>query len=48
MKLNNPTSSDSGHYWCVVEIGTHAELDDRKHLYVTVKKGKEGFCGALL
>uniref|UniRef100_A0A8C2JM84 Polymeric immunoglobulin receptor-like 4.2 n=1 Tax=Cyprinus carpio TaxID=7962 RepID=A0A8C2JM84_CYPCA len=38
VKLNNPTISDSGSYWCAVEIGTHAEPDDRKYLYVTVKK----------
>ncbi|XP_016146297.1 CMRF35-like molecule 1 [Sinocyclocheilus grahami] len=38
VKLNNPTSSDSGYYWCAVEIGTHTEPDDRKYLYVTVKK----------
>uniref|UniRef100_A0A671NVH8 Polymeric immunoglobulin receptor-like 4.2 n=1 Tax=Sinocyclocheilus anshuiensis TaxID=1608454 RepID=A0A671NVH8_9TELE len=38
VKLNNPTSSDSGCYWCAVEIGTYTEPDDRKYLYVTVKK----------
>ncbi|CAM4587280.1 unnamed protein product [Leuciscus chuanchicus] len=36
MKLNNATSSDSGSYWCAVEI--HAKPDDRKHLYLTVQQ----------
>ncbi len=47
VKLNNPTSSDSGHYWCAVEIGTHTNPDDRKYLYVAVKKGKYIVCGEL-
>ncbi len=47
VKLNNPMSSDSGSYWCAVEIGSHTEPDDRKYLYVTVKKGKYIVCGAL-
>ncbi|XP_043120914.1 polymeric immunoglobulin receptor-like 4.2 isoform X2 [Puntigrus tetrazona] len=36
VKLDNPTSSDSGNYWCAVEID--ANPDDKNHLYVTVKK----------
>ncbi len=47
VKLNNPTSSDSGSYWCAVEIGSHTEPDDRKRLYVAVKKVNT-FFGALL
>lgn len=39
VKLNNPTSSDSGNYWCAVEIGTYTNPDDKKHLYLTVKQG---------
>ncbi|XP_026117931.1 CMRF35-like molecule 1 [Carassius auratus] len=41
VKLNNPTSSDSGSYWCAVEIGTHANPDYRKYLYVTVKSAPD-------
>ncbi|KAK7163694.1 hypothetical protein R3I93_007677 [Phoxinus phoxinus] len=36
VKLNNATSSDSGSYWCAVEI--QAKPDDRKHLYLTVQQ----------
>ncbi|KTF85313.1 hypothetical protein cypCar_00039373 [Cyprinus carpio] len=39
VKLNKLTSSDSGYYWCAVKIGTYANPDDRKYLYVTVKSG---------
>ncbi|XP_026054234.1 uncharacterized protein LOC113040159 [Carassius auratus] len=42
VKLNNLKSSDSGYYWCAI-IGNHAEPDDRKYLYVTVKKAPDVF-----
>ncbi|XP_051716776.1 polymeric immunoglobulin receptor-like isoform X2 [Ctenopharyngodon idella] len=41
VKLNNPTSSDSGNYWCAVEIGTYTNPDDKKHLYLTVKQAPD-------
>ncbi|XP_052390224.1 CMRF35-like molecule 1 isoform X2 [Carassius gibelio] len=40
VKLNNLKSSDSKYYWCAI-IGNHAEPDDRKYLYVTVKKAPD-------
>jgi len=39
VKLDYATSSDSGSYWCAVEI--HEKPDDRKHLYLTVQTGKD-------
>ncbi|XP_067218702.1 CMRF35-like molecule 5 [Chanodichthys erythropterus] len=39
VKLNNSASSDSGHYWCAVEID--GKLDDGKHLYLTVKQAPD-------
>ncbi|XP_073704646.1 polymeric immunoglobulin receptor-like [Garra rufa] len=36
VQLNNAKSSDSGRYWCAVEIGSHA--DEKKPLYLTVQK----------
>ncbi|XP_073704643.1 polymeric immunoglobulin receptor-like [Garra rufa] len=41
VQLNKLTSSDSGFYWCAVEIGTDREQDDKKYLYVTVKKAPD-------
>uniref|UniRef100_A0A8C0Y1G7 Polymeric immunoglobulin receptor-like 4.2 n=1 Tax=Cyprinus carpio carpio TaxID=630221 RepID=A0A8C0Y1G7_CYPCA len=43
VKLNKLTSSDSGYYWCAVKIGTYANPDDRKYLYVTVKSAPDVF-----
>ncbi|NP_001293038.1 polymeric immunoglobulin receptor-like 4.2 precursor [Danio rerio] len=37
--LNNSTSSDSGHYWCAVEIDHH--VDNSKYLYLTVQKAPD-------
>ncbi|XP_058613985.1 polymeric immunoglobulin receptor-like 4.2 [Onychostoma macrolepis] len=41
VELNKLTSSDSGYYWCAVEIGTHANPDNKKYLYVTVKSAPD-------
>ncbi|XP_016298919.1 polymeric immunoglobulin receptor-like 4.2 [Sinocyclocheilus anshuiensis] len=41
VKLNKLTSSDSGFYWCAVEIGSRANPDDKKYLYVTVKSAPD-------
>ncbi|XP_051985303.1 CMRF35-like molecule 1 [Xyrauchen texanus] len=37
VQLNNLSPSDSGYHWCAVEIGTHANPDDKESLYLTVK-----------
>ncbi|XP_051555230.1 CMRF35-like molecule 7 isoform X2 [Myxocyprinus asiaticus] len=37
VQLNNLSASDSGYHWCAVEIGTHANPDDKESLYLTVK-----------
>ncbi|KAF4117794.1 hypothetical protein G5714_002347 [Onychostoma macrolepis] len=34
-------TDDSGYYWCAVEIGTHANPDNKKYLYVTVKSAPD-------
>uniref|UniRef100_A0A672SNK6 Polymeric immunoglobulin receptor-like 4.2 n=1 Tax=Sinocyclocheilus grahami TaxID=75366 RepID=A0A672SNK6_SINGR len=41
VKLNKLTSSDSGFYWCAVEIGSQSNPDDKKYLYVTVKSAPD-------
>ncbi|XP_048020284.1 polymeric immunoglobulin receptor-like isoform X2 [Megalobrama amblycephala] len=41
VKLNNSASSDSGYYWCAVEIGTYTNPDDKKRLYLTVKQAPD-------
>ncbi|KAL1281008.1 hypothetical protein QQF64_015608 [Cirrhinus molitorella] len=41
VKLNKLMSSDSGFYWCALEIGTDREPDDKKYLFVTVKKAPD-------
>ncbi|KAL6468127.1 hypothetical protein MHYP_G00238040 [Metynnis hypsauchen] len=36
VELNNIQDSDSGYYWCAVEIGGTGTPDDRNYLYLTV------------
>ncbi|KAL6468126.1 hypothetical protein MHYP_G00238030 [Metynnis hypsauchen] len=36
VELNNRRDSDSGYYWCAVEIGGTGTTDDRDYLYLTV------------
>ncbi|XP_066512680.1 polymeric immunoglobulin receptor-like [Hoplias malabaricus] len=36
VELNSLQESDSGYYWCAVEIGGDETLDDRDYLYLTV------------
>ncbi|KAI4882770.1 hypothetical protein NFI96_017989, partial [Prochilodus magdalenae] len=36
LELNSLQDSDSGSYWCAVEIGGHSVPDDRDYLYVMV------------
>ena len=41
VELNSLQDSDSGYYWCAVEIGDYCVMDDRDYLYVMVSAGKE-------
>ncbi len=43
VQWENLQTSDSGYYWCAVEIGDHNTLDDGYYLYLTVQSGKNIF-----
>ncbi|XP_067308878.1 polymeric immunoglobulin receptor-like 4.2 [Pseudorasbora parva] len=41
VKLNDPTFSDSGHFWCAVEVGTNINPDYKKYLYLNVQQAPD-------
>ncbi|XDV28232.1 hypothetical protein PO909_031580 [Leuciscus waleckii] len=43
VRWNKLEKSDSGYYWCAVEIGDYNILDAGYKLYLTVKSGKKTF-----
>uniref|UniRef100_A0A3B4CK54 Ig-like domain-containing protein n=1 Tax=Pygocentrus nattereri TaxID=42514 RepID=A0A3B4CK54_PYGNA len=44
VELKSLQDSDSGHYWCAVEIGGRGTPDDKDYLYLTVSAGKKSLC----
>ncbi|KAL6468119.1 hypothetical protein MHYP_G00237960 [Metynnis hypsauchen] len=42
LELNRLQDSDSGYYWCAVEIGGTGTPDDRDYLYLTVSADPAG------
>ncbi|KTF97208.1 hypothetical protein cypCar_00024174 [Cyprinus carpio] len=41
VQWENLQTSDSGYYWCAVEIGDYGTLDDRYYLYLTVQSAPD-------
>uniref|UniRef100_A0A3B4DXP0 Ig-like domain-containing protein n=1 Tax=Pygocentrus nattereri TaxID=42514 RepID=A0A3B4DXP0_PYGNA len=41
VELKSLQDSDSGYYWCAVEIGGTGTPDDKDYLYLTVSAGKK-------